>query len=120
MTGLRLRRAILRSIYQHLISNSLLCLPPDLVNCCVPDCSFHREALDKYSSELVTCLVDSSFPVIPDLRGVLWLVGIMVLDNLGLRLIFGIECGCGWMLDVLQVAFCSISKGKLSLGLNMQ
>ena len=35
--------------YQNLILTSLPCLPPDMEQCCVPDCSNHIDTLESYS-----------------------------------------------------------------------
>ena len=51
--------------YQNLISTSLPCLPPDMEQCCVPDCSKHIDTLESYSYEFIKCIVDSAIHTIP-------------------------------------------------------
>ena len=50
---------------QNLISTSLPCLPPDMEQCCVPDCSKHIDTLESYSYEFIKCIIDSAIHTIP-------------------------------------------------------
>ena len=51
--------------YRSLVSQRISVLPSDIMDCSVPDCSSHHNALDSYGSQLASILLSSAFVCFP-------------------------------------------------------
>ncbi len=51
--------------YCYLISDSLPCLPPDLISCSDPACLVHQSVLDSYCDFLLRCISEAALQALP-------------------------------------------------------